>query len=63
MSPQARRRWPREARLFRLRLLAMGSELSADPCTTERAMRGQRADRIAAAWRAVRLQAWGRVAA
>ncbi|MBZ9715548.1 hypothetical protein [Deinococcus multiflagellatus] len=39
-------------RLTRLRFLAMISELSADPCTPERAARARRADRIAAAWRA-----------
>lgn len=41
-------------RLARLRFLCMTSELSADPCTPERAARARRADRIAAAHRAER---------
>lgn len=56
---QATAEQPRAERLLRLRHLAMVSELSAEPCTPERAARARRADRIAAAYRAARSRGWG----
>lgn len=43
-------------RLTRLHWLAMVSELSAEPCTPERAIRARRADRVARALREERAQ-------
>ena len=50
------RRLPRHERLARLLLLAKDHEINADPCTSERAARGQRSDRIYNALKRVRLE-------
>ncbi|AFD28204.1 hypothetical protein [Deinococcus gobiensis] len=46
MSRASRRR-PLSERLLRLALLAKAHEVQAEPCTPERALRGQRADHLA----------------
>lgn len=47
---------PRHERLARLHFLAKDHEINADPCTTQRRLRGERADHIHRAFQAAQLE-------